>query len=189
MTWAAGALVHWWPDLGWEAKMAGLLDVTHLALLSAGLALFGLACLQDWAMRLVPNRVPAAIAVLGLACRAIDGTILIGLLAAIVVFFIAAICWRRGWLGGADVKLFGAGALLVPPNGTLGFVLATCLAGGLLAVLYGVLSHFVPPPAPARPVSYLRRYWRLEQRRLQRRGPLPYATAIAAGATFVLLGG
>jgi prepilin peptidase CpaA len=169
--------------------MADLTTLTNLVLLPAGIALFVLACLQDWAMRLVPNRVPAAIAAVGLACRIIDGSVLIGLLAAFIVFFIAALCWRRGWLGGADVKLFGAGALLVPPGAVLGFVLATCLAGGLLAALYGVLSFFVPPPSPVRPLSYLRRYWRLEQRRLQRRGPLPYATAIAAGATFILLGG
>lgn len=169
--------------------MADPTTLTHLVLLSAGVALFVLACLQDWAMRLVPNRVPAAIAAIGLVCRIVDGTVLVGLLAAFIVFFIAALCWRRGWLGGADVKLLGAGALLVSPGAVFGFVLATCLAGGVLAAFYGVLSYFVPPPAPVRPLSYLRRYWRLEQRRLQRRGPLPYATAIAAGATFVLLGG
>ena len=165
------------------------LDTMHLLLLSAGLALFGLACLQDWAMRLVPNRVPAAIALLGLVLRLVDGTLLLGLLAAFIVFFIAAFCWRRGWLGGADVKLFGAGALLVPPGAASGFVLVSCIAGGILAILYTIAARFVPPPAPVRPLSQLRRYLRLEQRRLQRRGPLPYATAIAAGATFVLLGG
>ncbi len=169
--------------------MADLTSALHLFLPAAGLALFVLACLQDWAIRLVPNRVPASIAAIGLGCRVIDGTVLMGLLAGFIVFFIAALLWRRGWLGGADVKLFGAGALLVPPSAALGFVLATCLAGGLLAIVYCVLSFVVPPPAPVRPLTHLRRYWRLEQRRLQRRGPLPYATAIAAGATFVLLGG
>ncbi|WP_158744286.1 prepilin peptidase [Acidisphaera sp. L21] len=169
--------------------MAEPFSTVQLLLLSAGLALFGVACLQDWAMRLVPNRVPAAIAILGLALRLDDGTLPMGLFAAFLVFSIAALCWRRGWLGGADVKLFGAGALLVSPAAVLGFVLASCLAGGALALGYAVLAHFAPPPAPQRPATYLRRYLRVEQRRLQRRGPLPYATAIAAGATFVLLGG
>lgn len=169
--------------------MAEQLNTTHLLLLSSGLALFGIACLQDWAMRLVPNRVPAAIAIMGLGLRCIDGMVVPALLAAGIVFFVAAFCWRRGWLGGADVKLFGAGALLVPPAAASGFVIVSCLAGGVLAVLYAGLSHLVPPPEPIRPLSYLRRYLRVEQRRLQRRGPLPYATAIAAGATFVLLGG
>ena len=94
-----------------------LLALYHYALLSAGLALFGLACLQDWAMRLVPNRVPAAIAVIGLALRLGDGTALAGVLMAAAVFGGAFFCWRRGWLGGADVKLLGAGALLAPPGG------------------------------------------------------------------------
>ena len=140
-------------------------------------------------MRLVPNRVPAAIASLGIAVRLLDGTLGWGLLAAFAVFCVAAACWRRGWLGGADVKLFGAGALLVPPGAALAFVLASCLAGGLLALLYLGLSRIVPPPAPQRPLTHLRRYLRLEQRRLQRHGPLPYATAIAAGAIFVLFRG
>ena len=168
--------------------MAGPLTVIHAVLLASGLALFALACLQDWAMRMVPNRVPACIALLGLCLRCLDGTLLWGLLAAFIVFAIAVFCWRRGWLGGADVKLFGAGALLVPPAGASGFVLASCLAGGVLALVYAAIGRMVPPPAAQRPPSQLRRYLRVEQRRLQRRGPLPYATAIAAGATFVLLG-
>ena len=168
--------------------MVELLGPAHVILLTSGLALFGVACLQDWAMRLVPNRIPAAIALLGLGLRVIDGTVLLGLLAASIVFFIAAFCWRRGWLGGADVKLFGSGALLVSPGAASGFVLVSCLAGGVLAILYAVFARFAPPPAPVRPASLLRRYLRVEQRRLQRRGPLPYATAIAAGAIIVVLG-
>ncbi len=140
-------------------------------------------------MRLVPNRVPAAIAAVGVLLRVTDGTWLLGFLAAFIVFVLAAFCWRRGWLGGADVKLFAAGALLVPPSAATGFILASCLAGGVLAILYAGLSHLVPPPSATRPATNLRRYLRVEQRRMQRHGPLPYATAIAAGATFVLLGG
>ena len=166
-----------------------LLAIYHYALLAAGLALFALACLQDCAMRLVPNRVPAAIAAIGLALRLGDGTAPPGVLLALAVFGGAFLCWRRGWLGGADVKLLGAGALLVPPGAVATFVLATCLAGGVLALCYAGLSRIAPPPSPIRPATHLRRYLRLEQRRLRRRGPLPYATAIAAGAAFVLLGG
>ena len=87
------------------------------------------------------------------------------------------------------MKLLAAGALLAPPSAVTTFVLATCLAGGVLALGYAALSRIAPPPSPIRPATRLRRYLRLEQRRLRRRGPLPYATAIAAGAAFVLLGG
>ncbi len=154
----------------------------------AALLAFAVACLQDWAMRLVPNSIPIAIAALGAVTRLIDGTMLLGLAAAIVVFVVAVCCWRRGWLGGADVKLFAAGALLVPPPLVIKFVLTACVAGGVLAILYAALGAVVPAPAPLRPANRIRRYLRLEQRRLRRKGPLPYATAIAAGACFVLLG-
>ena len=166
-----------------------LLALSQFLLLCAGLTLFCLACLQDCAMRLVQNRVPAAIAAIGLALRLSNGTALAGVLMAGAVFAGAVYCWKRGWLGGADVKLLGAGALLVPPGAVTSFVLATCLAGGLLALAYAGLSRITPAPSAIRPTTHLRRYLRLEQRRLRRRGPLPYATAIAAGATFVLLGG
>ena len=148
-------------------------NTLHLLLCSAGLALFGLACMQDWAIRLVPNRIPIAIAAIGLVLRAAEGTLLTGLLAAATVFSLAVLCWRQGWIGGADVKLFTAGTILVTPGSAAGFILV-CL---------------VPAPSPNRPTGRLRRYLRLEQRRLRRRGPLPYATAIAAGAAFILAQG
>ena len=169
--------------------MASLLATSQTLLLSFGLALFGVACLQDLAMRLVMNRIPLAIAVAGLALRALDDTVLPGLLAAGIVFFVSASCWRRGWLGGADVKLFGAGALLVPPHLAAAFVLVSCLAGGILALAYAGLGLVAPAPSAFRPLTRARRYLRVELRRLRRRGPLPYATAIAAGAAFISLGG
>ncbi len=164
-------------------------NTLHLLLCSAGLALFGLACMQDWAIRLVPNRIPIAIAAIGLVLRAAEGTLLTGLLAAATVFSLAVLCWRQGWIGGADVKLFTAGTILVTPGSAAGFILVSCLAGGVLAVAYAAVSCLVPAPSPNRPTGRLRRYLRLEQRRLRRRGPLPYATAIAAGAAFILAQG
>ena len=160
-----------------------------LMLLSTGLALFAISSLQDWALRLVPNSIPVAIALIGLMLRIRGGNAMGALIGGSIVFVSAALCWRRGWLGGADVKLFTAGAVLVPPVSTADFVLASCLAGGVLAVAYSLLARMVPPPASRRPTTLWRRYCRLEQRRLQRHGPLPYATAIAAGATFILLRG
>jgi prepilin peptidase CpaA len=150
--------------------------------------LFALAALQDMAFRLVSNRVPLGIAVLGGILRATEGDLAAGLLAAVVVFAVAAFCWRRGWLGGADVKLFGAGALLVPPSAAFGFVLSACLAGGVLAILYWLLGRLAGPPATARPSGFLQRLARVERRRLRRGGPLPYAVAVTAGVCFILIG-
>lgn len=85
------------------------------------------------------------------------------------------------------MKLFGAGALLVPPGAAFAFVLSACLAGGVLAILYWLAGRLVAPPSTVRPSSVLGRLVRVERRRLRRGGPLPYAVAITAGACFTLL--
>lgn len=161
----------------------------HTGLALAGMALLLVACLYDCALRIVPNAVPSALAAFGLALRALSGDLVQGLLAAGVIFLLAACCWRRGWLGGADVKLLGASALLGAPGMACGFVLATCLGGGVLALVYLLLGRLVGPPGPRPPPkSVFRRLLRMEQRRLRRRGPLPYATAIAFGAAVAMIG-
>ena len=168
--------------------MVELEPLLRNAIVASGMALFLLAMFYDWAFRIVPNRIPCGIAVLSTMIRALSGSLAAGLLAAMIVFALAAVCWRRGWLGGADVKLLGAGALLVSPADVVGFILATCLAGGVLALLYVLLGRLAPAPGPrVASASLLRRLIRVEQRRLKRRGPLPYATAIAFGACATLV--
>ena len=169
--------------------MPGTAPFLQNAITVVGAALLLLSCLYDWALRIVPNFIPLAIAVSGAVLRALSGNLATGLLAAAIVFFLAAVCWRRGWLGGADVKLLGAGTLLAPPASACGFVLATCLSGGVLALVYLLLGRLVAPPGPrAASASLLQRIVRVERRRLQRRGPLPYATAIAFGACAAMIG-
>jgi len=76
---------------------------------------------------------------------------------------------------------------LLPPNAAFGFVLASCLAGGVLAIGYWLLGRVTASPATERPSGLLRRIIRVERRRLRRGGPLPYALAIAAGVCFTLI--
>ena len=166
-----------------QLPTATLRDVIVLA----GLALFAFAALRDLATRRVDNGVPLAIAGLGIAAHLVAGDVLFALGAASLVFFAAACCWRRGWLGGADVKLFGAGALLAPAGGVCAFVLYTALAGGVLALIYGAGLHYARRPATTRPAGMAARLLRIERWRLARGGPLPYAVALAAGITTVLL--
>jgi prepilin peptidase CpaA len=147
----------------------------------AGLALLAVAGLHDCAVRTVPNLLCLVLLVFGVALRLIGGDILHGLLAGAVVFAFCAILWRFGWLGGGDVKLLAAASVFVPPGLVPAMVLYTSLAGGVLAVLYLIAGRLVPPPAPARPRTLISRVARCEQWRLRRRGPLPYAAAIAAG--------
>ena len=162
------------------------------SLLSSGLTLVSIAILLAAAMhdviaRTVPNWMAIALAVLGVASRILHGSLLIGFGAAFAVFVLAAFCWRRGWLGGADVKLLGAAALIVSPGDVPGFISAVALAGAVLALLYLVARRVTPLPAAHRPNRFVARALRVERWRIHRGGPLPYAFAIAAGFLFVVL--
>ncbi len=162
------------------------------ALLLAGAGFLLFAALHDIVARTVPNEMSILLAVTGLGARFMDGTVVIGLAAAAAVFVVAAFLWRRGWMGGGDVKLLGASALLVPPSLVLTFIVATSIAGSLCAALYlaaGRMARAARKPALAqipRQTSLLARAVRAELRRMRRGGPLPYACAIAAGFLFIL---
>ncbi|MBV8616146.1 MAG: prepilin peptidase [Acetobacteraceae bacterium] len=165
--------------------MAALQIVTILPLI----ALLGAAALHDAAFRTVPNWISLGLACSGLALRALHHDLLPGLAAAAGLFALLALLWTRGLLGGGDVKLAGAAALAMPPAAVPGFVLAVSVAGGVLALLYLLLSLVVPRPAPGARRSLPARLLKAEAWRVHRRGPLPYAAAIAAGCLFTLLPG
>lgn len=154
-------------------------------LLLALLLLVG-AALHDVALRTIPNRIALAIAVIGLAQRGLAGDLHWGLLAALVVFALCFLAWRLGAMGGGDVKLLAACALLVPPGAVTGLILATAIAGGLLGLGYIALRRLLPRPDPARPAALLPRLARAEAWRIRRGGPLPYGVAILGGAFFTL---
>jgi prepilin peptidase CpaA len=158
-----------------------------MILLPAGLALVA-AALHDIAARTIPNGLCLAIACAGLLARALAEELLPGLLAAGLVFLLGWAAWRCRVMGGGDVKLLAACALLAPPAAVPGLVLAVALAGGLLALAYLGLRPVVPVPALARPAPLLARARRAEAWRIRRRGPLPYGVAIALGTFFTLLG-
>lgn len=152
----------------------------------AGAALLAYAALHDIVARTVDNRVALAVALCGCLAQLAHGTLLHALPPAAAVFAAAAICWRLGWMGGADVKLFAAAALLVPQGTVLSLVGAITIAGGLLALPYYAARTRLPRPVRPRAKTMLPRVLRFEQWRLRRGGPLPYAVAIASGTLFVL---
>ena len=160
-----------------------------LILLSAGVLLA--ATMHDIAARTIPNWTACALAPLGIALRAVAGDLPTGLLAGLVVFVTAAVCWWRGWLGGGDVKLLGALAIVVPPGEVLPFIAAVSLAGGVLAAAYVIARRLSVVPASPAPAAG-RRGWasrvlRVERWRIRRGRPLPYACAIAAGFLFIIV--
>lgn len=155
-------------------------------LLFAVLALLVGAAAHDLATRTVPNWVSVAISAAGVLIRLMSGDLTMGVAFAAAVFTGAALLWRFNLMGGADAKLLGAVALVASPAGIPSVLVLTALCGGVLALTYLLLSHVVGRPAPGRRRTILGRLAKAELWRLSRRGPLPYATAIAAGSVVTL---
>jgi prepilin peptidase CpaA len=162
-----------------------------LADLWIGVATMALLCatLHDIAFRTVPDWLSAVLAVDGALLRLQEHQLAAGLACAFAVFTLAAICWYRGWIGGGDVKLLGATAILVPPALVPGFILAVALAGGALALVYLILERVVPAPRLRHRASLWKRVLTAECRRIRRRTSLPYATAISAATLLMLARG
>lgn len=147
------------------------------------------AALHDVATRRIPNWTSMLVALLGAVLRTRHGQLAEGLLAAGLVFGCMVLLWRRGWVGGGDVKLLAAITLLAPPGGVLNLLLTVSLAGGALAALYLALIRAGLPALRAGSRAAPRRVLRAELWRIRRRGPLPYACAISAGGLLTLFGG
>jgi prepilin peptidase CpaA len=144
------------------------------SLIAAGCLTLMFAALHDVAARTVPNWSSLALLGIGFVLRMIEGNWAASLSVGAVVFIVSVVCWLRGWLGGGDVKLLTAASVVVPP---------------LMSVNLLLLSLVVNVPRRDRPQGKMRRILRAERYRISRKGPLPYASAIAAGAIFVLLNG
>ena len=162
-----------------------------LLLLSPGLklAIAGILLLaagNDIMTRTVPNWMPLWLGVLSALLAAAEFRLVWGLGCGLTVFALCFIFWWRGWMGGGDVKLLGATAIVIAPGAAGAFLLAVSLSGGILAMAYLAGRVLVPRPALRRPTRLLPRVLRVEAWRIRNRGPLPYACAIAAGTIFVL---
>ena len=147
------------------------------------------AAIHDIGFRTIPDWVAVTLAVDGCLLRLLDDRLLSGFACGLLIFALAAICWRRGWLGGGDVKLLGATAILVPPSLVPAYITAVALTGGGLALLYLILERIVPSPRLRYSGSLLWRILIVECRRIRRRASLPYATAISAAAVLMLVKG
>src|SRR5262249_18357991 len=109
------------------------------------------------------------------------------LIAAAVLFLLLLVVYQRGWMGGGDVKLLVALAVGLPVTGVVQLLVATALAGGVLALVH-VMMRLLPSPrlAPAGS-SLLRRVYAVERWRHLRHAPLPYGVAIACGGIWTIL--
>jgi prepilin peptidase CpaA len=157
----------------------------------ATLGLLAVAALHDVGFRTLPNLLSAALLACGVTAHLLQGDLGSAALAAGAVFALALLAWHAGGFGGGDAKLLGATAFAVPPAGVPALLLGTALAGGVLALGYLLLRPMVSRlSAPGRrPAGLPARALRAEAWRIRRRGPLPYAVAIAAGGAVALLTG
>jgi prepilin peptidase CpaA len=162
----------------------------HALFLFAAATALLFAAAHDLAVRTVPNPVSLIVAAAGLGLNTLDGQLGPALFGGGLVFAGCWYCWRRGWIGGGDVKLLTACALLVPPVLVPELILTTAIAGAVLALFYlalgTALARRLPSAIPPRPTGLLRRVWRTEKRRIRRRLSLPYACAISAGVLLTL---
>jgi prepilin peptidase CpaA len=153
-----------------------------------------LAAWHDVVSRTVPNWMPMAIACCGVVAAFVNDRLFLSTGLGVAVFFLAAMCWRRGWMGGADVKLLGAITIVLPPGMVSMFAIAMSLSGAAQAVVYILARRVVTPSrseasGPPRARALLPRALRAERWRISRGGPLPYACAIAFGFLFVVCTG
>lgn len=161
-----------------------------LAFALAATALLLAAAWCDLATRTIPDGISVALAALGLLTRGAEGLVPVAasLLTAAGLFAALLPLVARGSFGGGDTKLISGLAAGLPPAATLDFLVLTVVAGGVLGVVY-LLLRLLPQPSPLvpRPAAWPpRRVVALERRRFSRRGPLPYAVAIAAGGILTL---
>ena len=174
-----------WRPVLWHLWPAAIIQAMTFA---SGAVLLLAAC-HDIAARTVPNWMSLLIAAFGIPVAYMQYRLPISLGLGLTVFAAAAVCWRRGWMGGADVKLLGAVSIVLPPAILATFAVAMSIAGAAHAIVYLCARRVVPVPRRPRPRGFLARVFRAEQWRISRGGPLPYACAIAAGLLFVLING
>jgi prepilin peptidase CpaA len=153
----------------------------HLIVLILGICIFAVVAYGDIRTRRIPNEMIVAILVLAAFRIAIDGDPRAGLftLGASAALFVATfLLFWRGLLGGGDVKLIGATALLVGYHNFFEFLFVMSVSGALIAV--AVLAHDRlgrrHATAPA-----------TEDQEISARLTVPYGVAIAAAGMVSLL--
>lgn len=154
--------------------------------------ILGVAAWFDIATRMIPDRCSVALLLVGITERLAFGPVAVvtSICCAIVLSFFFLFLHARGMIGGGDVKLIVALAAGTAPLALWDLIFAIVMAGGALSVLYFVLYRVAPRPALRPHAPLPMRVVIVETNRIARRGPLPYAVAIAVGAIISgLLGG
>ena len=146
--------------------------------------------MTDIALRLIPNEVCLALAVLG-----IGGVLFAEPLKLIVeslavaggFFLLLLVLHSRRWVGGGDVKLLVALAIGLPFTGLMQLLTRVALVSLVLALVHLLMRRLPYPNVPPVGSSFLRRAYAVERWRNLRHAPLPYGVAIAFGGVWTVL--
>lgn len=161
--------------------------IEHLALLGVLLAI---AATADLAARRVPNSIPVALLVSGLAAqasvqgwRAAAGAAAVALAAGALLL----LAWARRLVGGGDLKLAVGVAAWMGTGRIVAFVLATALVGGALAIPF--LRSFASARRELLVAAAQARVGGGGGARPPPERKVPFAVAIALGAAVAIAGG
>lgn len=143
-------------------------------------------------MRRIPNLLSGAAALVGLGAAFHDGgarALLSGVGAAVATLAALYTFWRRGGLGGGDVKFATAVAMWVGLGGLPIFWLATAVAGGATAAvcLLASRTHARTEIRANLTIAALHQVIPSVDPATTGRVSVPYGVAIALGAAFVYL--
>ena len=149
-----------------------------------------IAVATDVVTRRIPNLLTAALIVAALGLHALAGWSSFGIACATLVgvLLLGFIAFSCGWLGGGDVKLLAGGAAALGFPDAIPFLIYTALAGGVLAIVVAIalgrLGNVITSLGLVlRPFAYKGTVAVAPRQPIR----LPYAVAIASGATAVAL--
>jgi prepilin peptidase CpaA len=140
--------------------------------------------------RVIPNELAGLVAATGIALGLLmrPGQIHISLLAAICLLFALGALAHFHLMGGGDVKLISATALLVPPADIGKLLVFIALAGGVVSCAYLLARRALNGgrfhASDAEHQGWLSR----EGARIASGGPVPYAVAIFGGLAAIMAG-
>lgn len=158
--------------------------VTLDAMVSAALAI---AAASDLASRRIPNVLVLTAGLLGLAVSAERHQLLSGVGAALICLCLTVPMWRRGLVGGGDVKLAAAAAAWVRFDHLIAFVLVLALCGGALSLL--ALMRAAPDARRLVRANATASFVTSRLTIARSAGTsIPYGVAIALGAMIVMSG-
>lgn len=140
------------------------------------------AAVKDVASFTIPNWLSIAVAVAfypaALAAGLSLGAIVVATAVGAAMLLIGMALFYAGWMGGGDAKLAAGCAVWMGWPAVLPFLLATALAGGVLALILMTMRSKLLRPRLQRGPAWVGQ--------LVEVGDAPYAVAIAVGALVVL---